>query len=287
MSSTGTALPVYTSVGFAMLEHEDYRDYALKLNPDIAIGLADMPYGDKPGVRRIQKMALRTEKWMKDFAQNSSTKSNTITTPSIFAPILLIEKGAQADYLELLETDLRDNIHGLAVYDTDSLAIIPKALSHLPRLALSDASKPQDVLRAIQLGADILAIPFINAATDAGIALCFTFPAPDKTTSADDARLPMGLDMWTTSHATDLSPLTADCTCYSCTKHHRAYIQHLLSAKEMLAWVLLQIHNLHIMDAFFQGIRRSITNVTFDDDVKAFNTAYEAELPEKTGQGPR
>jgi len=271
-----------------MLENIDYVDYVHKLSPDIIIGLADMPYGESAGLRRTQKMSTRTEKWTKDMINvNSGTEASSISRerPNLFVPILPINREAQYLYLDLLADELKDNIDGLALYVADSFTIVPARLAHLPRMSMTGASQPQDVLRDIQLGADICAIPFISAATDAGIALDFVFPAhgePDKR-----ERLAMGIDMWTADHATDVLPLTSDCRCYVCQKHHRAYIQHLLSAKEMLAWVLLQIHNLKTMDDFFAGIRRTIQEGTFENEVKKFEDIYEAELPTKTGQGPR
>jgi len=269
-----------------MLENVDYADTTHKLSPDIIIGLADMPYGESAGRRRMQKMSTRTEKWTKNMANiNNDTGTSNITRqrPSLFVPILPISREAQDFYLELLADELKDDIDGLALYATDSFTVVPASLCHLPRIAMTGASRPQDVLRDVELGADMCAIPYINAATDAGIALDFVFPVhaePDK-------RLAMGIDMWTADHATDVSPLTPSCGCYTCQKHHRAYIQHLLSAKEMLAWVLLQIHNLKIMDDFFAGIRRTIQEGTFENEVKRFGDIYEAELPTKTGQGPR
>jgi len=286
MSSTPTALPVSTSVGFSMLENLGYVDYVHKLSPDIIVGLADMPYGESAGSRRMQKMTTRTETWTRNMVNvNKDIKSNSMSRqrPSLFVPVLPINREAQDLYLELLADELKENIDGFALYEADSFTIVPTPLAHLPRMSFTEASKPQDVLRDIQLGADICAIPFVNAATDAGIALDFVFPAhaePDK-------RLAMGIDMWTSDHATDVSPLSSKCGCYACQKHHRAYIQHLLSAKEMLAWVLLQIHNLKIMDDFFAGIRRTIQEGTFEIEVKKFEDVYEAELPTKTGQGPR
>lgn len=55
----------------------------------------------------------------------------------------------------------------------------------------------------------------------------------------------------------------------------------------MLAWVLLQIHNLHVLDDFFAGIRSSIVKGTYEADVRAFDEAHEPLMAEKTGQGPR
>lgn len=55
----------------------------------------------------------------------------------------------------------------------------------------------------------------------------------------------------------------------------------------MLGWVLLQIHNHHILSTFFSGIRSSLLNGTFTADAEKFARFYESELPEKTGKGPR
>ena len=78
-----------------------------------------------------------------------------------------------------------------------------------------------------------------------------------------------------------------NCSCYACITHHRAYITHLLSAKEMLGWTLLQIHNHHVLDRFFAGVRASLARQTFDADSAAFATWYELELPVGAGSGPR
>lgn len=93
--------------------------------------------------------------------------------------------------------------------------------------------------------------------------------------------------MWSASYSTDLSPLVPGCGCYTCRNHHRAYIRHLLHAKEMLAWTLLQIHNYRTVDAFFDAVRESIRRGTFEEDVRTFERTYASALPEQTGQGPR
>ena len=55
----------------------------------------------------------------------------------------------------------------------------------------------------------------------------------------------------------------------------------------MLGWVLLQIHNHHVLSIFFAAIRESIKNGTFEADCEEFGRVYESELPETSGQGPR
>jgi queuine tRNA-ribosyltransferase len=47
--------------------------------------------------------------------------------------------------------------------------------------------------------------------------------------------------------AKDLSPLDAQCGCPTCSGYTRAYLRHLIRSKEILASVLLSIHNLHFL----------------------------------------
>ena len=292
-SNTYSAVSILTSVGFGALEVEDYVAAVLKLKPDIALGMGDIVSsdGDKGlgiGVKRKEKMAERTFTWVRELVNGlrdmkEEDESGTYQT-ALFAPILPIEREMQSDYVsELYDNPTwKNTIKGLALYSTASIDAIPSEMSHLPRLSLAHPSTPHAVLRAISLGIDLFTLPFINEATEAGIAFSFTFPAPPSS-----KRLVLGFDMWSSTHSKDVSPLIDGCKCYACTYHHRAYIQHLLSAKEMLAWVLLQVHNHHIMDEFFAGIRDCIANGTFEEQQRRFSEIYESELPIKTGQGPR
>jgi len=47
--------------------------------------------------------------------------------------------------------------------------------------------------------------------------------------------------------ADDPAPLEPGCTCYACTHFSRAYVRHLVLAKEILGHQLLSIHNLHLL----------------------------------------
>ncbi|XP_046845709.1 queuine tRNA-ribosyltransferase accessory subunit 2-like isoform X2 [Xenia sp. Carnegie-2017] len=62
----------------------------------------------------------------------------------------------------------------------------------------------------------------------------------------------------------DFSPLVVSCPCYSCSNHSRAYIYHLLETKEMLAQVLLMIHNLHQYFSFFKNLRVAVCTDTYE-----------------------
>ncbi|TAQ83979.1 hypothetical protein B7494_g7702 [Chlorociboria aeruginascens] len=284
--NTDTAISLFTSTGFQILTNTAYIDCINTLKPDIAISLADISYGNTPGTKRLLKMGDRTQSWM------SSLLSSEPTT-SIFAPILPIDSLSQSEYLNYLADETADDISGLAFYDSNLLPDIPATtlLSRLPRLSINEPVGPQQILIQISLGMDIFTIPFIGSATDAGITLSFQFPRPtqvnESVTKEGSNILPLGIDMWPTQHSKSVLPLSPNCSCYTCTSHHRAYIQHLLSAKEMLGWVLLQIHNHHIVSEFFTSIRQSIERGSFEKDAEEFAKVYESELPERSGQGPR
>jgi queuine tRNA-ribosyltransferase accessory subunit len=287
------ALAILTSVGFHHLTDKAWLTAVGKLRPDIMIGLADLPYGHTPGKKRRAKMVDRTHAYTRDgtkWLHESAEDSTQSPQPLYFAPILPIENTEQGIYLQDLEDELRPGISGLALYQSASLSIVPEGLDDLPRLCLSEPRTPQDVIRDVALGADMIAIPFIGELADAGIALDLVFsPAKEEDNGGDINKepKPLAFNLWDTSFATTVAPISEGCQCYTCQKHHRAYIHHLLSAKEMLAWTLVQVHNHHVMDLLFSDIRQSIVDGTFEAKAALFEQTYESAFPAQTGLGPR
>ncbi|POS83230.1 hypothetical protein EPUL_004691 [Erysiphe pulchra] len=285
--TSNSSISVYTSRGFQILSNKDYISCSHTLCPDIVISMADVSYGLKPGKKRLAKMTNRTQNWLSEMLREN------VEGLAIFAPILPINAPDQNEYLNFITDEVAEEISGLAFYDSSLLLDLPITtnLTKIARLALDNPSSPLDILKRVSLGIDIFTVPFIGSATDAGIALTFRFPKPhpvdDNASSENTRAIPLGVDMWSPCHSTSLIPLAPECDCYSCKYHHRAYIQHLLSAKEMLGWVLLQIHNHHILSNFFSLIRESISQGHFDIDCQIFSDTYSSELPVKTGQGPR
>ncbi|KAL5148406.1 Queuine tRNA-ribosyltransferase accessory subunit 2 [Glycine soja] len=62
----------------------------------------------------------------------------------------------------------------------------------------------------------------------------------------------------------DMSPILGNCICYTCQNHTKAYINHLFNVHEMLAQILLEIHNTHHYLTFFHVIRESIKDGRFE-----------------------
>lgn len=272
-------MSILTSVGYRFLTWQDYTAAIKKLKPDVVVSMSDIP-DQKPGKNRGPKMVMRTELWLREllgrnreWAQEEEEEGVTGEkkrgkgrTP-VFAPLLPLTMDAQRLYLEFLE-ERSDQIAGLAVYDhaqllegldPDSGTLDALGLAGLPRLSLDNARSPLEVLRQVGAGVDVLSVGFVQEATDAGIALDFYWPGADVGLQPSEGKggekKVTGLDMWSAEHASDLRPLSfglgggeeggegqgRKCECYACRRHHRAYIQHLLQAKEMTAWVLLQM----------------------------------------------
>lgn len=56
----------------------------------------------------------------------------------------------------------------------------------------------------------------------------------------------------------DFSPLDPECDCYTCQNFSRAYIRHLIKAKEILASQLLSLHNIRFSLRLMQKMREAI-----------------------------
>jgi queuine tRNA-ribosyltransferase len=78
------------------------------------------------------------------------------------------------------------------------------------------------------------------------------------------------LNLVNAAYASDPGPIDPNCKCYTCQNFSRAYIRHLIVAKEMLSATLLSIHNLFTLIEFMHEIRQAIFDHCFDDFVRKF-----------------
>ena len=62
-----------------------------------------------------------------------------------------------------------------------------------------------------------------------------------------------------------ITPSWKSCPCYTCQNHSRAYVHHLVRAKEPLAGVLLTIHNVRFMNDWLATIRQAIRERRFTE----------------------
>jgi len=68
----------------------------------------------------------------------------------------------------------------------------------------------------------------------------------------------------------DTKPVESGCTCYTCRNYSRAYLRHLYMAKELLAYRLNTIHNIHYYMSLMKRIRKAICEGEFDRFRKDF-----------------
>lgn len=70
--------------------------------------------------------------------------------------------------------------------------------------------------------------------------------------------------MMNAAFARDQNPIDPACDCYTCKTFTRAYLRHLIVAKELLAGTLLSIHNLRALIRLMEQIRVYIADGSFE-----------------------
>ena len=71
------------------------------------------------------------------------------------------------------------------------------------------------------------------------------------------------LNLFNQKYEKDMSPIAEDCQCPTCKQYSRAYIRHLLKAKEMLGMRLCVMHNLYYFNNLMTEIREALDKGEF------------------------
>jgi queuine tRNA-ribosyltransferase len=69
-----------------------------------------------------------------------------------------------------------------------------------------------------------------------------------------------GIKVAFAEHANCFAPIERGCTCFTCQKFSLAYLHHLFKARELSAYTLATIHNLHFMVEWMRKMREAILN---------------------------
>jgi len=70
--------------------------------------------------------------------------------------------------------------------------------------------------------------------------------------------------------ARDPVPLDPECACEACRQFSRAYVRHLFTARELLAYRLLTLHNL----TFYLGLMRQMREAVARGDFSSFRSRF-------------
>ncbi len=133
----------------------------------------------------------------------------------------------------------------------------PKLPTDRPRY-LMGVGKPDDLVAAVARGVDM-----------------FDCVLPTRSGRTNQAFTRRGtVNMRNTRHKEDTRPIDPDCACYACANYSRAYVHHLVMAKEILGMMLLTRHNLHYYQELMAGMRSAIEAGSFAAFQRAFTTQY-------------
>ena len=85
------------------------------------------------------------------------------------------------------------------------------------------------------------------------------------------------LNLFNAKYETDPRPIEEGCQCPACRHYSRAYIRHLLKAKEMLGMRLCVLHNLYFYNHMMEEIRTAIDENRYQEYKKAKLAGFEEE----------
>ena len=87
------------------------------------------------------------------------------------------------------------------------------------------------------------------------------------------------LNLFNAKYELDSRPIEEGCQCPACRSYSRAYIRHLLKAKEMLGMRLCVLHNLYFYNTMMEEIRGAIEEGHYEE--------YKQEKLERMAAGPK
>lgn len=138
-------------------------------------------------------------------------------------------------------------IGGLAVGESheEMYHIIEKTVPYLPEnrpIYLMGVGTPANILEAVERGVDF-----------------FDCVYPARNGRHGHAYTNHGkMNLMNAKYELDSEPIEPGCNCPTCRHYSRAYIRHLLKAKEMLGLRLLVTHNLYFYNKMMEEIRQAI-----------------------------
>ena len=130
---------------------------------------------------------------------------------------------------------------------------IPKLPAHAPRYVMG-VGTPEDLVELVSMGTDM-------------------FDCVMPTRNARNGQLFTrhgAINICNARFKYDMEPVDAQCTCYTCRHYSRAYLRHLYMARELLAYRLNTLHNLHHYLHLMQAMREAIDQDRFEAFKKDF-----------------
>ena len=145
-------------------------------------------------------------------------------------------------------------VGGLAVGETHEqmYAILEETVPHLPKdkpVYLMGVGTPENILESVARGVDF-----------------FDCVYPSRNGRHGHVYTHRGhLNLYNAKYELDDAPIEEGCGCPACRRYSRAYIRHLLKAREMLGMRLCVLHNLYFYNRLMQEIRDALDAGEFEE----------------------
>ena len=141
---------------------------------------------------------------------------------------------------------------GLAVGEkqSDMFKILNETTDYLPKNKpryLMGVGTPSDILGAVNEGVDMFDCVMPTRSGRTGLA--FTWQGK--------------LNLKNSKFANDKSPLDEECDIRQLNKYSKSYLNHLIKSNEMMASMLISLHNINFYQQFMREIRKNVKNGTF------------------------
>ncbi|BBN15766.1 queuine tRNA-ribosyltransferase accessory subunit [Marchantia polymorpha subsp. ruderalis] len=256
-----------TSSGRRVVGPKKYMEAINALRPDLWATLPD----EVPAwatTKRHRMSVDRTLRWLDDCLTLNAVQDNSV--------LGVVVGGSNVEERKRsAEATARRNVSGFSLggfglgeIPQERAALLKSTIAYLPEEKVRHVSglgMPEEVLEGVAAGIDLFDSTYPHSLTMKGFAMTFPLwmeqqngyhPLSEEEHAADMDLTK--IDLHSAVHRCDVNPIVKGCKCYSCRKHTRAYIHHLLNVHEMLAQTLLDIHNYHHYFSFFRAIRTSI-----------------------------
>ncbi len=227
--------------------------------------VADRSYV-RPSVERTYRWLVRCRKKMKEL----NAREDTINREQL---LFGINQGAvytdiRVEHAKMIrELDLPGYaVGGLAVGETHEQMydILDHVVPELPRekpVYLMGVGTPANILEAVDRGVDF-----------------FDCVYPSRNGRHGHVYTKHGhLNLFNAKYELDGRPIEEGCGCPACSRYSRAYIRHLLKAKEMLGMRLCVLHNLWFYNHLMEEIRAAIREGRYSSYKKEMLGTLEGE----------
>ena len=207
----------------------------------------------------IENSVARTTRWLqrcKDEMARLNSLEDTINKNQMLFGINQggILEDVRIEHAKIIsEMDLDGYaLGGLAVGESheDMYRIIEATVPYLPvekPTYLMGVGTPQNILEAVERGVDF-----------------FDCVYPSRNGRHGHVYTNHGkLNLFNAKYELDERPIEEGCQCPACRRYSRAYIRHLLKAKEMLGMRLCVLHNLYFYNQMMQEIRDALDEGRF------------------------